>query len=161
MGIDRIFSLSKSIVWKLLTYIEARKHCKIFLSDYFMKQLFHEIHIKYAKRKPQRLRKKEFKISLRPATLIKKRLCGRCFPAKFLKTPFLRNASRRLLLQDRKEKHLFLGKQRNSTKEHHIITGKYVNLYRNTVSNFARLLGVFPPDYNPEHVNIPRKKAIF
>ena len=52
---------------------------------------FHEIHIKYVKKKPPRLRKKEFKRSLRPATLLKKRLWRRCFPvnfAKFLRTPF-------------------------------------------------------------------------
>ena len=78
---------------------------------------------------------------------------------KFLKTPFLQNTSGRLLLQDRKEKRLFLRKLGNSTKEHHIIPGKYVNLYQNTVSNFARLLGACSLDYNPEHVNIPRKKA--
>ena len=116
------------------------------------------------KKEPPRLRKKEFKRSLRPATLLKKRLWRRYFPvnfAKFLKTPFLQNTFGRLLLQDKKEKRLFLRKQRNSTKERHIIPGKYVNLYRNTVSNFARLLGVCPPDYNPEHVNIPRKKANF
>ena len=43
--------------------------------------------------------------SLRPATLLKKRLWHRCFPmnfAKFLKTPFLQNISRRLLLQQTK-----------------------------------------------------------
>ena len=154
--------------------IKARIRCEIFLSDYFMKLSlmyislhliwFHEIHVKYVKRKPKRLREKEFKRSLSPATLLKKRLWRRCLPvnfAKLLKTPFLQNTSGRLLLQDRKEKHLFLRKQGNSTKERHIIPGKYVNLYQNTVSNFARLLGVCPPDYNPEHVNIPRKKANF
>ena len=39
--------------------------------------------------------------SLRPATLLKKRLWYRCFPvdfAKFLRTPFLQNACGRLLL---------------------------------------------------------------
>ena len=39
---------------------------------------------------------------LSPATLLKKRLWHRCFPvnfAKFLRTPFLQNASGRLLLQ--------------------------------------------------------------
>ena len=39
--------------------------------------------------------------SLRPATLLKKRLWHRCFPvnfAKFLRTPFLNNTSGRLLL---------------------------------------------------------------
>ena len=38
---------------------------------------------------------------LRPATLLKKILCHRCFPvnfAKFLRTPFLQNTSGRLLL---------------------------------------------------------------
>ena len=38
---------------------------------------------------------------LRPATLLKKKLWHRCFPinfAKFLRTPLLRNTSRRLLL---------------------------------------------------------------
>ena len=122
---------------------------------------FHEIHLKYVKRKPTRLRKKEFKRNLKPATLLKKRPWRRCFPVnfvKFLKTPFSQNTSGRLLLQGRKERHLFLRKQGNSTKERHIIPGKYVNLYQNTVSNFARLLGVCPSDYNPEHVNIPRKK---
>ena len=37
---------------------------------------------------------------LRPATLLKKRLCHRCFPvnfAKFLRTPFLQNTSGRVL----------------------------------------------------------------
>ena len=37
----------------------------------------------------------------RPATLLKKRLCHRCFPVsfmKFLRTPFLQNTSGRLLL---------------------------------------------------------------
>ena len=41
--------------------------------------------------------------ALRPATLSKKRLRHRCFPmtfAKFLRTPFLQNTSRRLLLKD-------------------------------------------------------------
>ena len=80
---------------------------------------------------------------------------------KFLRTAFLQNTSGRLLQQDRKEKRLFLRKQGNTTKERHIIPGKYVNLYQNTVSNFARLLEVCPPDYNPEHVNIPCKKANF
>ena len=125
---------------------------------------FHEIHIKYVRRKLPRLRKKEFKRSLRPATLSKKRLWRRCFPVnfvKFLKTTFLQNTSGGLLLQDRKERRLFLRKQGNSTKERHIIPEKYVNLYQNTISNFARLPGVRPPDYNPEHVNIPRKKAKF
>ena len=40
--------------------------------------------------------------SIRSATLLKKRLCHRCFPvnfAKFLRTPFLQNTSWRLLLQ--------------------------------------------------------------
>ena len=141
---------------------------------------FHEIHIKYVKRKPARLRKSEFKResicywqstyflknlqSLRPGTLLKKRLWHNCFPVnflKFLRTPFFQNTSGRLLLQDRKEKRLFLRKQGNTTKERHIIPGKYVNLYQNTASNFARLLGACPPDYSPEHVNIPRKKANF
>ena len=80
---------------------------------------------------------------------------------KFLKTHFLQNTSGRLLLHDRKEKRLFLRKQGNTGKERHIVPGKDVNRYQNTVSNFARLLGVCPPDYNPEHVNIPRKKANF
>ena len=156
-----------------LQRLKARIHCEIFLSDYSWNSLmyislhlvwFHEIHIKYVKRKSPRLRKKELKRSLRPATLLKKILWRSSFPenfAKFLKTPFLRNTSGRLLLQDRKEKRLFLRKQGNSTKERHIIPGRYVNLYHNTVSNFARLHGVCPPDYNPEHVNIPRKKANF
>ena len=78
---------------------------------------------------------------------------------KFLRTPFAQNTSGRLLLQDGKEKRLFLRKQGNTIKERHIIAGKYVNLYQNTVFNFARLLGVYPPHYNPEHVNIPCKKA--
>ena len=73
---------------------------------------------------------------------------------KFLKTPFFQNTSGRLFLRDRKEKHRFLRKQGNSTKERHIIPGKYVNLYQNTVSSFARLLGVCASDYNPGHVNI-------
>ena len=41
--------------------------------------------------------------SLRPATLLKKRLWHRCFPVtfvKFLTTPFLQNTSGRLLLQN-------------------------------------------------------------
>ena len=49
----------------------------------------------------------------------------------------------------------------NTTKERHIIPGKYINLYQHTVSNFARLLGVCPSDYYPERANIPRKKANF
>ena len=49
---------------------------------------------------------------------------------KFLKTLFLQSTSGQLLLQYRKEKRLFLRKQRNSTKECHIIPGKYVNLTR-------------------------------
>ena len=39
---------------------------------------------------------------IRPATLLKKRLWHRCFPvkfAKFLRAPFLQNASGRLLLE--------------------------------------------------------------
>ena len=42
------------------------------------------------------------KLQARSATLLKKRLWHRCFPvnfAKFLRTPFLRNTSGRLLLQ--------------------------------------------------------------
>ena len=138
------------------------KHSLIYTSLHLI--WFHEIHIKYVKRKPPRLRKKEFKRSLRPATLLKRRLWRRCFPVnfvKFLKTPFLQNTSGRLLLQDRKEKRLFLRMQGNSTKERHIIPGKYVYLFQNIVSNFARMLEVCPPDYNPEYVNIPRKKANF
>ena len=80
---------------------------------------------------------------LRPASLSKKRLWRKCFPVnftKFLRTPILQNTSRRLLLQDIKEKRLFLRKKGNNTKERHIIPGKYVNLYQNIVSNFARLL---------------------
>ena len=111
-----------------LQRLKARIHCEIFLSDYSWNSLmyislhlvwFHEIHIKYVKRKSPRLRKKELKRSLRPATLLKKILWRSSFPenfAKFLKTPFLRNTSGRLLLQDRKEKRLFLRKQGNSTK---------------------------------------------
>ena len=41
---------------------------------------------------------------LRPATLLKKRFSHRCFPmnfAKFLRTPFLHNTSRRLFLNKR------------------------------------------------------------
>ena len=41
---------------------------------------------------------------LRPATLLKKRLWYRCFPvkfAKFLRTPFLQNTSRRLVLNNK------------------------------------------------------------
>ena len=138
------------------------KHSLMYISLHL--NWFHEIHIKYVKRKPPQLRKKEFKESLRPATLLKIRLWRRCFPVtfvKFLKTPFLQNTSGRLLLQDRKEKRLFLRKQGNSEKERHNTPEKYVNLYQNTVSNFAGLLRVCPPDYNPEHVNIPRKKANF
>ena len=150
---------------------KARIHCETFFQTIMKHRLmyislhliwFHEIHKKFVKRKPPQLRKKEFKRSPRPGTLLIKRLWRRCFLVnfvKFLKTPFLQNASGGLLLQDRKEKRLFLRKQENSTKERHIIPGKHVNLYPNTVSNFARLLRVCPPDYNPEHVNIPRKKA--
>ena len=39
---------------------------------------------------------------LRPATLLKKRICHRCFPVnftKFLRTPFLQTTSERLLLE--------------------------------------------------------------
>ena len=68
---------------------------------------------------------------------------------------------RQLFVKDRKEKRPFLRKQANITKEYLIISGKYVNLYQNTVSNFARLLGVSSSDYNPEHVNSPRRKASF
>ena len=86
--------------------LKARIHCEIFLSDSFMKHSlmyislhliwFHEIQIKYVKRKTPRLRKKEFKKSLGPATLLKKRLWRSCFRVnfvKFLKTPFLQNTS--------------------------------------------------------------------
>ena len=86
--------------------IKARIRCEIFLSDYFMKLSlmyislhliwFHEIHVKHVKRKPKRLREKEFKRSLSPATLLKKRLWRRCLPvnfAKFLRIPFLQNTS--------------------------------------------------------------------
>ena len=41
--------------------------------------------------------------SLRPVTLLKRRLWHRCFPVnfvKFLRTPFLQNTSRRLLLHE-------------------------------------------------------------
>ena len=62
---------------------------------------------------------------------------------------------------EQKKKRLFLRKQENTTKERHIIPRKYVNLYQNTVSDFARLLRVSLPDNNPEHVNIPSKKANF
>ena len=51
---------------------------------------------------------------------------------KFLGTPFVQNTSGSLLLQDRKEKRLFLRKQGNTTKKRHIIPEKYVNLYQNT-----------------------------
>ena len=154
--------------------IKARIRCEIFLSDYFMKLSlmyislhliwFHEIHVKYVKRKPKRLREKEFKRSLSPATLLKKRLWRRCLPvnfAKLLKTSFLQNTSGRLLLQDRKGKRLFLRKQGNSTKKRHIIPRKYVNLYRNTVSNFARLPGAYPPDYNPKTRQYPTQEDNF
>ena len=43
-----------------------------------------------------------WKICLRLATLLKKRLCHKCFPVnfvKFLRTPFLQNTSGRLLLK--------------------------------------------------------------
>ena len=46
---------------------------------------------------------KHVRQSLRPATLLKKRLWHRCFHvnfAKFLRTPFLQNTSRRLLLKE-------------------------------------------------------------
>ena len=90
-------------------FLKARIHCEIFISDYFMKYSlmyillhliwFHEIDIKYVKRKPPRLRNKEFKKSLRPATLFKKRPWRRCSPVnfvKFLKASFLQNTSGRL-----------------------------------------------------------------
>ena len=141
-------------------------HCETFLSDYFMKHSlmyislhliwFHEIGIKHVKWKPPGLRKKEFKRSLRPATLLKKRFWGRCFPVKFLKHLFYRTPLDDCFCRMEK-KSAFLRKQGNSTKECHIIPGKYVNLYQNKVSNFARLLGVCPPHYNQEHVNILRK----
>ena len=47
--------------------------------------------------------KKYIDRGLRPATLLKKRLWHRCFPVnfvKFLRTPFLQNASGRLLLKE-------------------------------------------------------------
>ena len=134
------------------------KHSLMYISLHLI--WFHEIHIKYVKKKTSTVKKKG--IQKRPATLLKKRLWRRCFPVnfvKFLKTPFLQDTSERLLLQDRKEKRFFLRKQANSTKEYHIIREKYVNFYQNIVSNFSRLLGVRPPDYSPEHVNTPRKKA--
>ena len=43
------------------------------------------------------------RISLRPATLLKRRLWHRCFPvnfAKFLRAPFIQNTSGRVLLQE-------------------------------------------------------------
>ena len=58
--------------------------------------------IKHVKWKPPRLRKNEFKRSLRPATLLKNSLWPRYFPVnfvKFLKTPFLQNTSGRPLLK--------------------------------------------------------------
>ena len=62
---------TQSVISQLMQSQKARIHCEIFLSDYFMKHSlmyislhliwFHEIHIKYLKRKPPRLRKNEFK----------------------------------------------------------------------------------------------------
>ena len=49
-----------------------------------------------------------------------------------------------------KRKVPFLRKQGNSTKERHIIPGKYVNLYQNTVSNFARLPGKKKANYTTQ-----------
>ena len=37
-----------------------------------------------------------------------------------------------LSVKDRKEKRHFLRKQANTSKEYHVIPGKYVNLYQNT-----------------------------
>ena len=110
------------------------------------------------------IKKKGIQKKPEACNFIKKEILGQMFSCEFCeisKTPFLQNTSGRLLLQDGKEKRLFLRKQGNSTKECHIIPGKYVNLYQNKVSNFARLLGVCPPHYNHEHVNILRKKANF
>ena len=56
---------------------------------------------KFAKFTEKHLRQSVFFAGLRPATLLKKRLWHRCFPvnfAKFLRTPFSRNISGRLLL---------------------------------------------------------------
>ena len=89
-------------------FLKARIHREIFLSEYFMKHSlmyislhliwFHEIHIKYVKRKPARLRNKEFKRGLRPAALLKKRLWRRCFPVNFVK--FLKHLFYRTPLED-------------------------------------------------------------
>ena len=82
-------------------FLKARIHCEIFISDYFMKYSLMYILL----RKPPRLRKKEFKKSLRPATLLKKRPWRSCSPVnfvKFLKASFLQNTSGRLLLKIRK-----------------------------------------------------------
>ena len=51
------------------------------------------------------------KLQARPATLPKKRLWRRCFPAnfvKYLRTPFLQNTSGRLLLHINTSNHTFL-----------------------------------------------------
>ena len=39
---------------------------------------------------------------------------------------------RQLIVKVKKEKRHFLSKQANTTKEYHVIPGKYVNLYQNT-----------------------------
>ena len=97
-----------------------RGYTEIFVSDYFMKHSLMYITFnliswnsyKICKKETSTIKKKkEFKRSLEPATLLKERLWRRCFPvnlAKFLKTHFLRNTSGRLLLQDRQEKRLLL-----------------------------------------------------
>ena len=85
---------------------------KLFISNFpkskaatrgaLQKQVFLKIHrIQGETPVPESLLKKV--AGLRPATLLKNRLCHRCFPVnfvKFLRTPFLQNTTGRLLLRN-------------------------------------------------------------
>ena len=81
----------KNVRWSKVGYqfVKARIQCEIFLSDYFMKHSlmyislyliwFHEIHIKYVKREPPRLRKKGIQKKAEACNFIKKETLAQVF----------------------------------------------------------------------------------
>ena len=91
----RLLPILQLFIWNLPKSKAATR-------DALQKQLFLKIHrIQGETPVPEPLLKKV--AGIRPATLLKNRLCHRCFPVsfvKFLRTPFLQNIAGRLLLQN-------------------------------------------------------------
>ena len=82
---------------------------------------------------PQSLFFIKLQVGLRSVTLLKKELWHRCFPlnfAKFLKTPFLQNTTRRLLLENKSYN------SRPLLQSLVALNAYWINLFRNLMCKF-------------------------